>query len=455
MRNETDKQQRKIIFCNSLVQAGAYLVVLICAITFFFLIYNYNVWTGKLRYILSGLKSIIIGIVIAYLLNPIVRSLEKKLLKLFKKTHEEKKTKAAVRLVSSLLVVLVFVFVVSVLLYSILPEVIISISAVIRNSPKYIDEVTDLIQSNAQMRKILDNVLTNATDTITAWLNENVLSNIDAYVSAIASGVFSMVGVLVDILIGIIISVYVLCSMDTFVGQGKKMIYALLSPKQAKVVLDTMRKSNEIFGGFISGKLIDSLIIGVLCFIGLSLLHMPYVTLVAVIVGITNVIPFFGPYIGMVPSTILIMLVDFKKGIIALIFIIILQQLDGNVIGPKILGKSTGLSAFWVVFAVMFLGKAWGILGMFIGVPVFGVIYYIIETFVNYQLEKRKLPVRLELYRRLDYIDESGEPILKSELTEKERKKREQKELRRQWMEENKENFERWIEEHKKDNTAE
>lgn len=455
MRNETDKQQRKIIFCNSLVQAGAYLVVLICAITFFFLIYNYNVWTGKLRYILSGLKSIIIGIVIAYLLNPIVRNLEKKLLKLFKKTHEEKKTKAAVRLVSSLLIVLVFVFVVGVLLYSILPEVIISISAVIRNSPKYIDEVTDLIQSNAQMRKILDNVLTNATDTITAWLNENVLSNIEAYVSAIASGVFSMVGVLVDILIGIIISVYVLCSMDTFVGQGKKLIYALLSPKQAKVVLDTMRKSNEIFGGFISGKLIDSLIIGVLCFIGLSLLHMPYVTLVAVIVGITNVIPFFGPYIGMVPSTILIMLVDFKKGIIALIFIIILQQLDGNVIGPKILGKSTGLSAFWVVFAVMFFGKAWGILGMFIGVPVFGVIYYIIGTFVNYQLEKRKLPVRLELYRRLDYIDESGEPILKSELTEKERKKREQKELRRQWMEENKENFERWIEEHKKDNTAE
>ena len=159
MRNETDKQQRKIIFCNSLVQAGAYLVVLICAITFFFLIYNYNVWTGKLRYILSGLKSIIIGIVIAYLLNPIVRNLEKKLLKLFKKTHEEKKTKAAVRLVSSLLIVLVFVFVVSVLLYSILPEVIISISAVIRNSPKYIDEVTDLIQSNAQMKKILDNVL--------------------------------------------------------------------------------------------------------------------------------------------------------------------------------------------------------------------------------------------------------------------------------------------------------
>lgn len=349
MRNETDKQQRKIIFCNSLVQAGAYLVVLICAITFFFLIYNYNVWTGKLRYILSGLKSIIIGIVIAYLLNPIVRSLEKKLLKLFKKTHEEKKTKAAVRLVSSLLVVLVFVFVVSVLLYSILPEVIISISSVIRNSPKYIDEVTDLIQSNAQMRKILDNVLTNATDTITAWLNENVLSNIEAYVSAIASGVFSMVGVLVDFLIGIIISVYVLCSMDTFVGQGKKMIYALLSPKQAKVVLDTMRKSNEIFGGFISGKLIDSLIIGVLCFIGLSLLHMPYVTLVAVIVGITNVIPFFGPYIGMVPSTILIMLVDFKKGIIALIFIIILQQLDGNVIGPKILGKSTGLSALSLI----------------------------------------------------------------------------------------------------------
>ena len=200
-----------------------------------------------------------------------------------------------------------------------------------------------------------------------------------------------------------------------------------------------------------SGKLLDSLIIGVLCFLGMTAMHMPYIALVSVIVGVTNVIPFFGPYIGMIPSTILIMLVDFKKGVIVLIFIIILQQIDGNVIGPKILGKSTGLSAFWVVFSVMFFGKLWGVIGMLIGVPVFGVIYYILDTFVNFQLGKRELPVETEEYKNLDYFAEDGTRILlDGKKTQRELRKEEQKELRRQWMEENQENFERWLRQYKK-----
>jgi predicted PurR-regulated permease PerM len=195
------------------------------------------------------------------------------------------------------------------------------------------------------------------------------------------------------------------------VAQAKKVTYAVFNKRHAKMILDTMRKSNEIFGGFISGKLLDSMIVGLLCFLGMTAMHMPYVALVSVIVGVTNVIPFFGPYIGMVPSTLLIMLVDFKKGVIALIFIVILQQLDGNVIGPKILGKSTGLSAFWVVFAVMFFGKIWGITGMLIGVPVFGVIYYIAETAVDYFLKQRELPVDTEEYKNLDYLAEEGTKV--------------------------------------------
>ena len=370
---------------------------------------------------------------------------------LIKNPKNEAKTNAALRTFSAIAVVLFAVVIAGVLLYTILPQVVISISSLIRNFPYYVDEITDLIKSNRQLQAFLDNVLTNATEVISDWLNENVLQNIQSYVTLAASGVVGVITVLADILVGLIISVYVLCSTGTFVGQGKKIVYALFNKRHAKMILDTIRKSNEIFGGFISGKLLDSLIIGVLCFLGLSALHMPYIALVSVIVGVTNVIPFFGPYIGMIPSTILVMLVDFKKGVIVLIFIIILQQIDGNVIGPKILGKSTGLSAFWVVFSVMFFGKLWGVLGMLIGVPVFGVIYYLADTFVDYRLKQRKLPSETAEYKNLDYFAEDGTRVsLDGKKTQRELRKEEQKELRRQWMEENQENFERWLHQHNK-----
>ena len=448
---DMEKQNNRHIFKQTLVQASAFLVAILCAILFFFVIFSYNTWTGKLAYIVSGLKSIIIGIVIAYLLNPIVNGMEKQLKKLVKNPKNEARANALLRGFCAIAVVLGAVLVVGILLYAILPQVMISISSLIRNFPHYVDEVTDLIQSNRQLRVFLDNVLTNATEDISQWLNVNVLQNIQSYVGMAASGVMNVIMMLANVLVGLIISVYVLCSTQTFVGQGKKILYAVFTRKQAKAILDTLRKSNEIFGGFISGKIIDSLIVGVLCFIGLTLLHMPYIALVSVIVGVTNVIPFFGPYIGMIPSTILIMLVDFKKGVIVLIFIIILQQLDGNVIGPKILGKSTGLSAFWVVFSVMFFGKLWGIIGMLIGVPVFGVIYYIFDTFVDYRLKQRQLPTEMVDYKNLDYFTEDGERVTTDgKKSQRELRKEEQKELRRQWMEENQENFEHWVQKHKK-----
>lgn len=448
---DLEKNQNKQVFKHTLVQASAFLVVILCAILFFFVIFSYNTWTGKLAYLISGLKSIIIGIAIAYLLNPIVNGVEKRLRGLVKNPKNAVKSNAAIRAISAITVVLLAVVITGFMLYKILPQIVISISSLNRNFPYYVDEVTDLIKSNHQLQEFLDKVLTNATEVISDWLSENVLKNIQSYLALAASGVVSVISVLADILVGLIISVYVLCSTRTFVGQAKKIVYALFNNRQAKMILDTMRKSNEIFGGFISGKLLDSLIVGVLCFFGLTALHMPYVALISVIVGVTNVIPFFGPYIGMIPSTILVMLVDFKKGVIVLIFIIVLQQIDGNVIGPKILGKSTGLSAFWVVFSVMFFGKLWGIFGMLIGVPVFGVIYYLADTFVDYRLGQRGLPVETEEYKNLDYFADDGTLVtLDGKKTQRELRKEEQKELRRQWMEENQENFERWLHQHKK-----
>ena len=199
----------------------------------------------------------------------------------------------------------------------------------------------------------------------------------------ITTGAINVLSEVFNFLVGCIVSVYMLFGKETFAAQIKKMLYAGMQVERANMVLHITRKSNEIFGGFIIGKIIDSAIIGVLCFIGITILDMPYILLVSVIVGVTNVIPFFGPYIGAIPSTILIALADPLKGLYFLIFIIALQQLDGNVIGPKILGNSTGLSAFWVVFSILLGGGLFGFIGMIIGVPTFAVIYYIWKKMEN------------------------------------------------------------------------
>ncbi len=213
-------------------------------------------------------------------------------------------------------------------------------------------------------------------------------------------------------LVGIIISIYVLMSKEEFIGQSKKLMYALLPGKSANAVIHTVHKSNEIFGGFISGKILDSMIIGVLCFICLYFMKMPYALLVSVIVGVTNVIPFFGPYLGAVPSTILIMLASPIQGVYFIIFILILQQFDGNILGPAILGESTGLSSFWVVFAILVGGGIFGILGMIIGVPAFAVIIYVIRRMVNYILEKKQLPLDSKEYVPVEKLDVESHALI-------------------------------------------
>ena len=214
-----------------------------------------------------------------------------------------------------------------------------------------------------------------------------------------------------NFLIGLIVSVYLLFSKEQYSAQCKKMTYAFLKTNHANMLLHLTKKSNEIFGGFIIGKIIDSAIIGVLCFIGLSLIKMPYTLLVSVIVGVTNVIPFFGPYIGAIPSAFLILLSDPKKGLYFIIFILVLQQIDGNVIGPKILGNSTGLSPFWVVFSILIGGGMFGFVGMIMGVPTFAVIYYIISMITSQRLERKNLPLTTVHYGVKSYVNEKGEFI--------------------------------------------
>ena len=285
----------------------------------------------------------------------------------------------------------------------------------VNSLPKQVDSFIDWFNGLTNSdNEIIQSLETNMMDMVTYlenWVKESFLPNIQTYITSITSGVINMVKVLMNAVIGLIVSVYVLMTKEKFIGQSKKIVYAI-SPVRGNVIIDTFRKSNEIFGGFISGKLLDSAIIGVLCYICLLIMKMPYTLLVSVFVGLTNIIPFFGPFIGAIPSVIIIALADPIKGIYFLIFIFILQQVDGNIIGPKILGDSTGLNSFWVVFAIMVGGGLFGIGGMILGVPTFAVIYYIIDKTVDYCLRKRKLPEDTDEYIRLEKVDEKTNEIV-------------------------------------------
>ena len=271
-----------------------------------------------------------------------------------------------------------------------------------------VEKITSIQTDKSPAGIMVRNLLEQGSAALQNWIKQDLLTKVNEVMSNLTVGVINFVSEILSFLIGLIVSIYILFSKETFSAQSKKIVYAVFRTDHANMILHLTKKSNEIFGGFIIGKIIDSLIIGVLCFFGLTILKMPYILLISVIVGVTNVIPFFGPYIGAIPSTILILLNNPIKGVYFLIFILVLQQLDGNVIGPKILGNSTGLSAFWVVFSILIGGGLFGFVGMIMGVPTFAVIYYIITMLINHLLEKKKLPLLTSQYGEKSYVDDYG-----------------------------------------------
>lgn len=363
--------------------------------------------------IIEILKPIIYGFAIAYLLNPIVKETDKYLLPVLrKKIKKEKTARQFSRAAGILFALLVLFAVIFALLNMLIPELFHSIRNLMETLPGQlnsgIEAIENLQKEKSTMGLLLGNILNHASETLQNWIQTDLLRQMNIWMTNITTGAMNVLSEVFNFLVGCIVSVYMLFSKELFAAQMKKILYGVMSIEHANMTLHITRKSNEIFGGFIIGKIIDSAIIGVLCFLGLTLLDMPYILLVSVIVGVTNVIPFFGPYIGAIPSAILIALADPIKGIYFLIFILALQQLDGNVIGPKILGDSTVLSAFWVVFSILLGGGLFGFVGMIAGVPTFAVIYYIVKMVVEQKLEKKKMPADTEAYGRVEYLDDNG-----------------------------------------------
>ncbi len=410
-------------------------LVIFAGIICFFVFLRFESIANAFQKIMEVLAPIIYGLVLAFLLNPIVKRVEgwitPVLRKMFKKEESAQKAARGIGIFSGLVVAIVLVVA---LLNMLIPELYKSIKDLVVTLPQELSQwgkdINTLIKGNSTVDKIAKNVLIQGKDAIENWVENDLMGWVqndlfkqtNQIISGVTTGVISVVNVVLNILVGLIVSIYVLYSKERFASQSKKIVYAMMKPTVANNMIHIAKKANSIFSGFIIGKIIDSAIIGVLCFIGLSILKMPYTLLVSVIVGVTNVIPFFGPFIGAIPSAILIMLVDPMKGLYFIIFVLLLQQLDGNVIGPKILGDSTGLSSFWVIFSILVSGGLFGFAGMIVGVPTFALIYYIFKMYIQQRLEQKKLPTDTECYTESNYVDEEGNFISIEEIKKEEEK---------------------------------
>lgn len=352
--------------------------------------------------VFSALQPIFIGLILAYLVAPLETKIEFFLLK----KRIRKKPARVIAVFSTTILVLIVLVLLGLLL---LPQVIHTILDLSVTLPgmlnSFAKNLNEWVHSDSQILKFVDE----AIERFNAWFIQWMKSGIYETLTSVVSGILNVFGFVLNVVIGFIVMIYVLFEKDHFRGQAKKILYSVSKNRKVNAfILDTVRQCDRMFGGFITGKLIDSFIIGVLCFICMKILDFPYIALISLIVGITNVIPFFGPYIGAIPSAFLILLTDPMKCVEFIIFILILQQFDGNILGPRILGQSTGLSAFWVLFSILIFGELFGVLGMIIGVPLFGTIYYVIKRLIEAGLKKQNLPVETRKYVLLDKLDENN-----------------------------------------------
>lgn len=409
-----------------------FFIVFCCCILVVCVLFRFQDIKAMSSMIATIAQPILYGLAIGYLINPIMMFFERLLLKAADARGVKKKWKKLIRTVSSILAVLVFLLIIVMLLSMVIPEVSANISNLVDTMPaqinSFIVHLNEWEYGNREITAMLEEYLVTAADWIEDWLKNSLLPQTKDYVATVTSGLINVLNAFKNIVIGLIVSIYVMCEKENFEGQTKKIIFALFPARAANQVIQVFHTTNEIFGGFIKGKLLDSLIIGILCYIVLCIIRMPYTLLVSVIVGVTNIIPFFGPFIGAIPSTFLILLVDPLYAVYFVIFVVILQQIDGNIIGPKILGDSTGLSSFWVMFAILVGSGLFGVMGMLLGCPVFAVIYYIIQKTIHFFLEKKKLPVDTAVYIEATgvepgarwlwygkYADEKHEPEEKEE----------------------------------------
>ena len=380
-------------------------VIAVC-ILLWFSIQHWDVVSAGTRKVVKILAPILCGAVLTYLTAPaynwVAGIVEKTLGSV---TKNSKYVRGAARMLATAACLgLVIVLVVG-MFQLMIPQLIESLIGIQDSFPLYVQNVYEWIQRILKNNPEIENmVLSSFENNLAVFQNwaEKSFTNIDMHrigqiVTGLSSSVLGVLEFIKNWLIGLIVMVYLLNIKDTLAAQGKKIVYGCLNLRQANLVIEELRFINQMFGGFI---------IGIICFIGVTILNMPFPMLLSVIIGVTNVIPFFGPFIGAIPAAFLVFLVSPLQCVYFLIWILLLQQFDGNILGPKILGNSTGLSSFWVLFSILFFGGLFGFVGMIIAVPAFAVVYDLISRAVHRSLRLRKLPMETDEYRKLDHIDE-------------------------------------------------
>lgn len=388
--------------------------VIAAGVLFYFSIDYMGDLVKAIRSLMGILSPFIWGLVISYLLVPSMMMYERKLFRPLVASIKKRRPKVTLskklpRVLALILAEIVMLLLIAALIYLIVPQVYDSISAIITNSPAYFESaskaIDNLLHDFPEIEMYATKVFGNITETLTKWATNTLLPSMENIVTNITTGVFSVVKAVYNIAIGMIVSIYILYNKEPFIAHYRKALYCIFKPEKARKISSALRFADRTFMGFIVGKLLDSAIIGMICYVGCVVMRMPYDLLISVIIGVTNIIPFFGPFIGAIPSALLVLLVDPKMCLWFVIFIIVLQQIDGNIIGPKILGTSIGINGFWVLFSIVFFGGLFGFWGMLLGVPTFVIIYTAVERAVNRKLESRDLPTDASVYANLDYID--------------------------------------------------
>lgn len=394
-----DPKKRKYLYM-SLAVFGAIGMSLIL----FFALYRLQGIGNALSTLSDILAPFVYGGVVAYLLRPLCNTYESFFTDVF-----PKKAKRFANSVAVILSLATGILVVYALIIMIAPQLYNSILSLWNSLPHKINDfltwATGIFGEDEKMLQLFSDSYTALMKELETWAQNTLVPYISNIVSGVGSSVLKVLNFLYDLLIGLIVAVYLLGSRKKFARQSVLLVRSALKPKWADLFLEEVAFVDKMFGGFIDGKILDSAIIGVLCYIGCLIFKFPNPLLIAAIVGITNVIPFFGPFIGAIPSTFLILIEDPIKALWFVLFVLVLQQLDGNIIGPTILGDRTGLSSFWVLFTIILFGGLWGIVGMIIAVPLFAVIYDTIKKLVRRGLSTKG---QIELWHqyKADYPDE-------------------------------------------------
>lgn len=402
---------------NSKYNTIASYVVIVFAICLLLLavVMRFDKFSEMLGSIIKVLSPIIWGLVISYLLNPIMVRFDRVFNGLINKNNNHK---AAVRVLSVTVTSILAIACCTGLILMVVPEILNSLNTLIDNTPSYLnnfyDKAIEFLDNNPEISSTikawLEEEFSNIQTSVVGWIS-SLKPTIESLISTLKDGISSVFTGVKDFLLGFIVSIYLLFNKEDFIAQTKKVLYSVFSKKRCDKLLHLGNYANVKFMGFLSGKAIDSFIIGVLAFIVMTIMNMPYIVLISCIIGITNMIPFFGPIIGAVPSAFLILLYNPSKVIPFIIFVVILQQLDGNVIGPKILGNSIGLPTFWIIFAIFIGGGMFGFAGMLIGVPAFAVIYTLFKDSVDERLRKKNMSTDIEDYRAKEPQPELAVPV--------------------------------------------